>query len=128
MHRSEVTLFRTALLVATIVATRLATMSLDFTPAVGLNDKVLHVGAFLVLASLLDFSFPRNAFGTAKTATLLGYGMTIEVVQHFLPYRTFSLLDWAADAVGVVLYLAIAVPILKRTPWLQRRWAPQVSQ
>jgi VanZ family protein len=125
---SETTLFRVALFVATLVATRLATAPIEAVPFVGLGDKVLHAGAFLVLAGLLDFSFPATPFGARKFATLLAYGMAIEVVQQFLPYRSFSLLDWLADACGVVLYVVVATPILKRTAWLQRRWDPQVFQ
>jgi VanZ family protein len=124
----ETTLFRVALFVATLVATRLATAPLEAVSFVRLGDKVLHAGAFLVLAGLLDFSFPATRFAGGKVATLLAYGMAIEIVQHFLPYRSFSLLDWLADAGGVVLYVVVATPILKRTAWLQRRWDPQVFQ
>lgn len=124
----ETTLFRVALFVATLVATRLATAPIEAVPFAGLGDKVLHAGAFLVLAGLLDFSFPATRFTAGKVATLLAYGMAIEVVQHFLPYRSFSLLDWLADAGGVALYAVVATPILKRTAWLQRRWDPHVFQ
>ncbi len=124
----ETTLFRVALFVATLVATRLATAPLEAVSFVELGDKVLHAGAFLVLAGLLDFSFPATRFGGRKVAALLAYGIGIEVVQHFVPYRSFSLLDWLADAGGVVLYVVVATPILKRTAWLQRRWDPQVFQ
>ena len=124
----ETTLFRVALFVATLVATRLATAPLEAVSFVGLGDKVLHAGAFLVLAGLLDFSFPATRFGGRKVAALLAYGIGIEVVQHFVPYRSFSLLDWLADAGGVVLYVVVATPILKHTAWLQRRWDPQVFQ
>jgi VanZ family protein len=125
---NQARLFRLALFLAVVVITRVATAPLEEIPILGLGDKVLHAGAFLVLAALLDFAFPATAFGARKIVALLAYGMTIEIVQHFLPFRTLSLLDWLADAGGVALYVAVATPILKRTPYLQRRWAPQVSQ
>jgi VanZ family protein len=128
VHRIETTAFRISLILGAAVITHFATAPLDAVPFAGLGDKVLHAGAFLVLGGLLDFSFPETGFGTGKIALLLAYGMAIEVVQHFLPFRTFSLLDWLADAAGIVLYVAAATPILKRTPWFQRRWDPQVSQ
>jgi VanZ family protein len=108
--------------------TYFATAPIEAVPLAGLGDKVLHAGAFLTLAGLLDFSFPATPFGARKIASLLAYGMAIEVAQHFLPFRTFSLLDWSADAVGIALYIGAVTPVLKRMPWLQRRWAPQVSQ
>jgi len=39
--------------------------------------------------------------------------LTIEIIQHFLPYRMFSLFDVAADAIGIVLY-KISFPFLKK--------------
>jgi VanZ family protein len=35
---------------------------------------------------------------------LLGYGLAIEIIQYILPYRSFSLLDLAADAFGLLAY------------------------
>lgn len=124
----ETTLFRIALFVAVTTIAYVATAPLEAVPFVGVGDKFLHAGAFLVLAGLLDFAFPATRFTGGKVATLLAYGMAIEVVQSFLPFRSFSLLDWLADAAGVVLYVVVATPILKRTAWLQRRWDPQVFQ
>jgi VanZ family protein len=128
VRRLDVTLFRTALCVAGAAITHFATAPLSAVPFAGAGDKVLHASAFLALAGLIDFSFPGAPFGRGKVFALLAYGLAIEVVQHFIPYRTFSLLDWMADAVGISVYVAVATPILKRTPWLQRRWEPQVSQ
>ena len=128
MRRTEKILFRLSLFVAVTAITYLATASLDVVPVLGVGDKVLHAAAFLVLAVLLDYSFPAAPFAAGKISLLLAYGIAIEITQHFLPFRSFSLLDWLADAVGVLLYVVAATPLLKRTPWLRRRWAPQVSQ
>ena len=86
-----------------------------------LNDKIEHAAAFFVLAFLLDFAWPRQAWGRAKWLPLLGYGLLIEVVQHFIPYRVFSLWDLAADVVGLMLYAA-CLPWLQRAPGLAPRW------
>lgn len=90
------------------------------------SDKVHHAFAFYVLALLLDFALPRRAFGWGKFSALMAYGIAIECVQHFLPWREFSLLDMLADAAGMALYLA-SVPLLKVTPVLQRRWQGETS-
>ena len=91
------------------------------------NDKVNHALAFFVLGLLADFSFPERGFGPSKILALLAYGLLIEVIQHFLPYRTFSLYDLAADGVGLTLYWC-SVPAIKRLPWLRGRWEAQVKE
>jgi VanZ family protein len=128
VRRIAITACRFTLCVAVGSISYFATAPLEAVPFAGISDKVLHAGAFLTLAALVDFSFPTTAFGARKVAPLLAYGLAIEVVQHVLPFRTFSLLDWLADGAGVVFYVAVATPLLKRTPWIQRRWEPQVSQ
>jgi VanZ family protein len=86
-----------------------------------LSDKLNHLAAFFTLALLSDFAFRGNGFGPAKFLPLLGYGLLLEGIQHFLPYRDFSLLDLAADALGLGLYAA-SVPLLRRHPPFARRW------
>ena len=86
-----------------------------------LNDKLQHAVAFFVLAFLLDFAWPRQPWQWTKWLPLLGYGLFIEVVQFFLPFREFSLWDLAADALGLLLY-GYSLPLIKRTPGLAPRW------
>lgn len=97
--------FRAAFLIAALVAMYFATTPASIVSSLNISDKVQHALAFCVLALLLDFSFPSHRFGFAKIATLLAYGLFIEVVQYFIPYRSFSLYDWLADGVGIALYL-----------------------
>jgi VanZ family protein len=91
------------------------------TPVANINDKLGHAAAFLTLAFLLDFALPRRAWGVHKLLPLLAYGLLIEVVQHFLPYREFSLWDFTADAIGLIAY-PLTMPLLKRVPGLALRW------
>ena len=86
-----------------------------------MNDKVNHILAFYVLGFLADFSFPGKRFGLSKVLTILGYGLLIEVIQYFLPYRSFSLYDLAADTAGLAIYW-LSLPALKHLPLLRRRW------
>lgn len=118
---STVLVFRAALLTTGVTIMYLATRG-DITVTVNVNDKVSHILAFYVLALLMDFSFPERRFDFSKVAALLGYGLLIECVQYLLPYRTFSLLDLSADAIGLIGY-KLSLPTLKYIPWLRWRWS-----
>ncbi len=113
--------FRVALVLASLAILYLATTPLHDTVAGDVNDKLSHVLAFFSLALLLDFSFPDSALEWRKILALLAFGLAIEIIQYYLPYRAFSLLDWGADGLGIVLY-RIALPVLQRVPLLRRRW------
>ena len=122
LPRSNVLLFRAALVTALLVIMHLATTKLNYPVVDKLNDKVSHIMAFYTLAMLEDFSFPRTDFGLSKVLTLMAYGLLIEVIQYFIPYRTFSLYDLGADAIGVLMYV-ISTPALKQIPFISRRWS-----
>lgn len=113
-----------ALLVTLAVISYLAFTERRYPGIEDINDKVLHVRAFGVLALLSDFSFPTKRFGQGIVLSLLGYGLLIEVIQYFLPYRSASVLGWIADGVGIAA-CGICIPVLKKVPLLRRRWDPQ---
>jgi VanZ family protein len=87
----------------------------------GLSDKTEHILAFYVLGLLVDFSWPMTGFRTPKALSLFGYGLAIEIVQYFLPHRTFSLFDLGADGIGLLLY-ALSVPLIKNIYPLSERF------
>jgi len=111
--------FRVALVVALIVTMYLATTQQEFPVIDDTNDKVKHILAFYVLAFLADHSVPKVRFNLSKGLTILGYGLLIEVIQYFLPYREFSLFDLAADGVGIAAY-AFSQAVLGRFYILRR--------
>jgi VanZ family protein len=113
--------FRLLLGLALVLITWLATAELSGPVFFDLSDKLSHLAAFFTLALLSDFAFRDHGFGPIKFLALLGYGLLLEGTQHFLPYRDFSLLDLAADALGMGLYAA-SVPLLRRHPPFARRW------
>lgn len=82
------------------------------------NDKVGHAFAFFVLAVFIDGAFPKLSFLWLKVPILLSYGLFIEMVQYHLTYRTFSLADVVADAIGLCLYFPFS-------SWLKSRLALQ---
>lgn len=88
----------------------LATTSADHKVQSTFNDKFNHLIAFGVLSFLSHIAFQSQQWLKWAVA-LFGYGLFIELVQYFLPYREFSLLDLATDLLGIILYLIIFRPI-----------------
>lgn len=79
-------------------------------------DKVLHFVSFLVLSVLLFLTL--DAFGLKWKPVLcfliaMFLGLIIELAQRGIPGREFSLLDLAADFIGVVLGLILSMIFFK---------------
>ncbi len=108
--------------ISLVIITYLATTALEFTVVSSSYDKINHFLAFLVLALLADFSFPNSRFNTDKIFLLIAYGISLEIIQYFLPHRMFSLLDIAADGLGLLAY-GLLIPFIRRLPAFSDRWA-----
>ena len=65
----------------------------------GINDLVLHFSGYVVFAGSGLAAYPRSP--VKVSIFLFAYSVGIEVIQFFLPYRTFSLLDIAANLGGI---------------------------
>lgn len=79
-------------------------------------DKWVHVGLFSILAFLFMIPFCNSdmtrinkwSFIIKIAISISIWGLTTEFIQKFfIPGRSFDLLDWAADSVGVVLAVFI---------------------
>jgi VanZ family protein len=116
--RSVTAAARIGLVVAVAAISWLATTDSAVPGLEHSSDKANHAVAFLVVSLLADRSFPETRFGIAKILAVLAFGVAIEVVQYFLPYRDASFLDVVADAAGIALY-AMARPLLMRIPLLR---------
>jgi VanZ family protein len=97
--------------------TLLVVTGMALTPETGVvqqsvNDKLAHPTAFFVLAFLTHASWPELKFSWRQITPLLGYGLAIEIIQHFIPNRDFSLLDIAVDIVGIGLYMLL-IPLIR---------------
>ena len=68
-------------------------------------DKLNHFLAFFQLALLVDYSFAPGRFKAAKFCWLAAYGMSIEIIQFFIPSRSFSWYDLMVDILAVSAYL-----------------------
>ncbi|MBI5790194.1 MAG: VanZ family protein [Rhodocyclales bacterium] len=113
--------FRIAFALTLVVVSYLAVTPVQHKVSHMFSDKLNHMAAFLALAALLDFSFPREEFTATKVGGLLGYGLLIEIVQYFLPFREFSLLDLLVDGLGLGAY-ALLRPLCRHVPVLRERW------
>ena len=114
--------YRIALSMALVAMSFLATTPIDYQIiSFALIDKLEHLSAFLVLAFLTDFAFPASPWNRQKFFLLLCYGLLLEIVQSFMPFREFSLWDLTADALGLLSYPLIT-PLLKSLPFLAPRW------
>lgn len=121
LPRAAVISFRIALVVTLITILFLATTSRSIPVAENVNDKANHLLAFGALALLGDFAFPATTFGLKKFLWLLSYGLLIELIQYFLPYREASFLDLMADATGLAIYWMFN-RVLRFFPLLGQRW------
>ncbi len=69
-------------------------------PLENINDKLEHAFAFFVLYILLRKTWESRSFFRLAVYVFL-YGLFIELVQYFLPYRTFSFFDIVANSIGI---------------------------
>ena len=77
-------------------------------------DKLNHFIAFLVLAWLFDQAHPQTPSIVVKIFLLFCYGLIIEVVQGFIPFRFLSGLDVLANSAGLIFYLLLRPILWKR--------------
>jgi len=86
-------------------------------PAVtaSVNDKLAHITSFLILGLLAQQAYPQLITGWPLYIWLQAYGLGIELIQYFIPERSFSLLDLAADAAGLLIAYALMLSIRQVT-------------
>lgn len=80
-------------------------------PKLGISDKINHFLAYFLLAILLNLTLmyqrkSRFLFEKAAPVTIIIcfiYGALDEIHQMFIPGRYAEILDWVADASGVIL-------------------------
>ena len=93
--------FRLILAISIVVISILSIQHLEVEPSVNLNDKLLHFSCFLYLTIISWLS--RIIYKELWLYVIvLGYGILIEIVQIYIPYRSFEFLDIFADFLGVL--------------------------
>lgn len=66
-------------------------------------DKAYHCAAYGWLAVLPMTGFSARRLASSAALSMIFLGILLEVGQHYLPGRSFSLLDITANTLGVIL-------------------------
>lgn len=77
------------------------------------NDLVIHFTAYAVLFNSCLLAYGAGSNRLYMYLLLLGYSFLIEVVQYTLPYRSFSLTDMLANALGLYAGLWIGAGLIQ---------------
>jgi VanZ family protein len=105
--------FLAGLLIATAITVTSLLPARDL-PALGISDKIEHAVAYLLLAFWFASVMARRDYVYLVLA-LLAFGGGIEIAQGLMGLgREADLLDLAADGVGVLAGVALAVTPLGR--------------
>lgn len=83
------------------------------------NDKLMHCTGYFVAGISISFAFPRWSF-LQRAAFLISYSIAIEIGQHFMPPRTFDVLDICANSTGVLLGLSFIFLLTKKLLWFNQ--------
>ena len=86
-------------------------------------DKLAHLCEYLLFAWLLVQAATASRWSATKRSLLafalpVSYGIFLEGVQAFLPYRSAEVMDVVANTVGVGMGLGLArlLPAVRRPP------------
>ena len=96
---------RMAFFLALIGVAILSMVPMPKTDAPEFSDKIAHTLCFLILAALYCRAYSVRNLPWRVLLALLCYGLLIELIQFFLPWRSFSLFDLAADFGGLLLFV-----------------------
>ena len=98
--------FRIILVISISIISILSIREVNIESSVNFLDKVLHFLCFsyLTLITWLSRILSKDLH---VYVIVLAYGILIEIVQRFLPYRSFEYLDIFADFVGIIAGLII---------------------
>ncbi|HZP86356.1 MAG TPA: VanZ family protein [Burkholderiales bacterium] len=89
------------------------------------GDKLQHIAAYAVLTWWLAQLWLERAQRRWLALGLLALGIGLEFAQTLTPYRTFSIADMGADAIGIAVGWLAAPPRLPSLlSVLQRELAP----
>ena len=91
---------RLILVISVVLISILFIKEIDNQYSFYLSDKLLHFFCFLYLTIITWMS--RIIYKELLLYVIvLGYGILIEIVQIYIPYRSFEFLDIFADFIGI---------------------------
>jgi VanZ family protein len=65
-------------------------------------DKLIHFFAFFILSVATLYAFEVTQIFACITL-IVCFGIGIEVIQYFITYRSFEILDIIADIIGALI-------------------------
>ncbi|MBL6818063.1 MAG: VanZ family protein [SAR86 cluster bacterium] len=71
-----------------------------------LSDKLIHALIFLFL-SFVGLKCHFNISKIFLLTTIFGFGLSIEVIHYYHPYRFFEIADLIANLIGILAALVI---------------------
>jgi VanZ family protein len=109
-RRSRVARFLPASIWAAIIFWTSAQSQVPFVPPLFSGaDKIIHLGVYAVLSTLLLWAAQATGFSGALVCAGIAalYGASDEIHQIWVPQRSAEVLDWVADASGALFAAAI---------------------
>ena len=93
--------FRLILVISILSISILSIQEIEIQSSVSFSDKLLHFFCFLYLTIL---SWLSRIISTELWlyVIVLAYGILIEIIQIYIPYRSFEFLDIFADFLGIL--------------------------
>ena len=98
--------FRIVLVISISLISILSFQEVNFEYSFNFLDKVLHFLCFIYLTLVTWLSRILNK-DLHVYVIVLAYGILIEIIQRFLPHRSFEYSDIFADFVGIIVGLII---------------------
>ena len=98
--------FKIILVISVPIITILSIHEVNLESSTNFLDKALHFLCFTYLP-LITWLSRILSKDLHVYVIVLAYGILIEIVQRFLPYRSFEYLDIFADFVGIIAGLMI---------------------
>ena len=93
--------FRFILGISIILISFFSIQEIEVESSVNFSDKLIHFSCFLYLTIITWLSRIINK-ELWLYVIVLAYGIMIEIVQMYIPYRSFEFLDIFADFVGIL--------------------------
>ena len=93
--------FRLILIISIIFISILSVQEIEVQSSVNFIDKLLHFFCFLylIIITWLSRIISKELW---LYVIVLAYGILIEIVQIYIPYRSFEFLDIFADFLGIL--------------------------
>ena len=93
---------RLVLVISIVLISILSVQEIEVQSSVNFSDKLLHFFCFLYLTFISWLS--RIIYKELWLYVIvLAYGILIEIIQIYIPYRSFEFLDIFADFLGILV-------------------------